>query len=658
MTFTTPARSVVLTSVSVSHQVGRASGPRLELARPVSDTVPTPESHGRRLAVRTVACAAIAVSVLYLTWRVLATMAGATWYLAVPLLVLEVHAFLSLVLFTHDLWDVDARPDLGNIPREHQRDASDLRVALLIPTYNEPRSILLPTIAAAVATRHPHETWVLDDGDRPWLRDLAAELGARYRCRHHGAHAKAGNLNEALDEVRADLVAVVDADHVVTDRFLEALVPYFADSRTAIVQTPQEFYNDSSFEHVRKPDGGLFQDQEMFYRAILAGRNRWQAAFWCGTGAIVRVEALRSVGGVATDSVTEDIQTTLRLHRHGWRSVHHNEVLARGLAADGPEAFFIQRRRWGAGAMQVLRRDNPLTGPGLSLHQRVSFLSTLLGWFDSWRTVGMVVLPIATVISGGTPIAANWRAFLVAFGGAFFAQRLALTALSRGRAPQLQAIFFEFVRLPATLAATMSLFTRGPAGFAVTPKGARDDRRRAGTPVTLTALITLSAIGLLWYLLILKGWVPLHRPAGWVEHAAAVWLVINAAFLVAARRRITRMDFASNRRSAWRFPTEDLQVAVSVGGEQVTATLLDLSITGACLRFRPEDARRLDEGGTVVLDLPVRDQRGDTLLPASGTMRTLTLEPDDQVVAGVLLTLNSPDQARLSLALYQTVDHR
>src|SRR2546425_815101 len=81
-------------------------------------------------------------------------------------------------------------------------------VAVLIPTYNEPREVLLPTIAAAVALRPPHQTWVLDDGDRPWEAELATRLGARYRSRTGREHAKAGNINAVLPDLDVDLVAI------------------------------------------------------------------------------------------------------------------------------------------------------------------------------------------------------------------------------------------------------------------------------------------------------------------------------------------------------------------------------------------------------------------------------------------------------------------
>ena len=72
---------------------------------------------------------------------------------------------------------------------------------------------------------------------------------------------------------------------------------------------------------------------------------------------MVRVSAVRDVGGIAFESVTEDMHTTIRLHRRKWRTVYHNEVLARGLAARDGGEYQAQRIRWGTGAMQILRQE-------------------------------------------------------------------------------------------------------------------------------------------------------------------------------------------------------------------------------------------------------------------------------------------------------------
>ena len=110
--------------------------------------LPAPEPKGRRAVIRATALVAIVATAAYLGWRVGFTVRQSLW-LAIPLWLLELHALVGLGLFTFSLWDLDAAPRPP--PRDARRAVADLRVALLIPTYDEPAEVLLPTVAAAVA---------------------------------------------------------------------------------------------------------------------------------------------------------------------------------------------------------------------------------------------------------------------------------------------------------------------------------------------------------------------------------------------------------------------------------------------------------------------------------------------------------------------------
>jgi cellulose synthase (UDP-forming) len=536
-----------------------------------------PERHRPRAVVRALAVTALLTTTAYLGWRISSTLSGATLWLSVWLLALEIHALLSLALHTFDLWDLDAVPD----PRRLR--PARLRIAVLIPTYNEPREVLLPTLAAAVALEPAHETWILDDGARPWVAELARGLGANYRARIDHDDAKAGNINAVLPELDVDLIAVLDADHVAFAGFLTRTSPYFADPKVALVQTPQDFYNDEhSFEHVEYGFGRRFAEQNLFYRAVAAGRNRWNAAFWCGTNAVIRLAALRQVGGVSTESVTEDIHTTIRMHRRGWRTVYHNEVLARGLAAGNATQYLSQRLRWGTGAMQVLRIENPAVVSGLTLGQRISFMSTLLGWFESWRTLGYLLLPVLTVLSGAIPLAAPLRIFLPVFLVVFVVQRLALRMLARGYATLWHATLFEFIRMPANLRATLALFSRRRHPFVVTAKGRGDgSRTRVRSPRLLTAVLIAQFVALAWYAGTLLGYTSLHYQVPWIAHGAVLWILANTTILAFAIDRIRSPRFAAERRASVRFRV-DRQAFLD--GHPVR--LEDVSLTGASLLAR------------------------------------------------------------------------
>jgi cellulose synthase (UDP-forming) len=538
--------------------------------------LPPADTRGLLLLIRTVAILALAATSAYLAWRATATLNLDAWYLALPMLILEVHAGIGLGLFAFSLWDVDVRPR-----RRYPRRLPT--VAVLIPTYNEGEEILLPTIAAAVALEPAHETWVLDDGNRPEVATLAEALGARYVARPTHEHAKAGNLNHALGLIEAEILAVLDADHVAGPDFLRATLGYFADKRVALVQTPQDFYNVTSFEHGSGiAYGEPFHEQTLFYRLLQPGKNRWNAAFWCGTSALVRATALREVGGAATDTITEDIHTTIKFHRAGWKTVYHNEVLARGLAADDASQYQLQRNRWGTGAMQVLRTENPLIVSGLTIGQRLGYAATLLGWFDSWRTLGFLALPPLVLLTGQIPIIADGITFAIAFSITYGLQQAALYLLGRGAYRPILSIVFDLVRMSPNFLATLTLFSARTPRFRVTPKGRMATRRgRIEAPVMLRAAFGASVVAATVYVLHLLGVFSIPYTSELAAAGAFFWLVINAWLVWVAAQRVRSLRFAAERRSAVRF-------AVDVPGrvDGTNASVQDVSVGGALLATR------------------------------------------------------------------------
>lgn len=571
------------TAISTDRDGERAGAPSLP-SFPGGE-LPEPEPLRRRLVVRGVALLTLAISIAYLTWRAMYTIDLGVAWIAIPFFVMEAHAVLSLALFTFSLWDVDSRPKTRPV------NSSSARVAVLIPTYNESSEVLLPTIAAAVALKPEHETWVLDDGNRREVKELAERLGARYIARSENTHAKAGNINNALNTINADFVAILDADHVARPGFLVNTLGYFDDPRIALVQTPQEFYNLDSFEHEDDEDNedevhdaesseekDRYHEEGLFYRVIQPGKNRCDAAFWCGTGAVVRVAALRSIGGVATDTITEDIHTTVRMHRRGWKTVYHNEVLARGLAARTAAEYQLQRFRWGSGAMQLLRRENPLTVPGLTLRQRIAYAATLLGWFEAWRSLGYLIVPIAVLFTGAIPIAAPPEVFLPAFAVTLLMQQIALRVLSRGYHRLVLPIVFELVRMAPNIMAALTLVWPGKLRFQVTPKGRMEDgeRRRMKTPTLLTAVLLASAAAAVWFFLTLAGLTPTTYTAKWAAYGAAFWLVLNSYLVVLAIRRIRSTRFGAERRASVRFRTN-----LTGTLDAAPCTIEDISLTGA-----------------------------------------------------------------------------
>ena len=603
---------VAPSSTAVPH--GTDTAPARRGPRPRAGLPPT-EGPLRQLLLHALAVSAVLATVVYLTWRIGWSMpSGAALWLGIPFLLLELHGFVALVLFVVTTWDVS--PERARL-RAPLKSGPPPSVTVLIATYNERLEVLLPTVAAVLAMDGDHETWVLDDGDRLEVAEMAHALGARYVTRPVHDHAKAGNLNHALAMVTTDLIAVFDADHVPEEDFLTHTLPYFANPGIALVQTPQDFYNTESFEHMRP--GSDLHEESLFYRVIQAGKHNAGAAFWCGTNAVLRVSALRGVGGVATESLTEDFHTTMRLHQAGWRTAYHNQVLASGLAAGSPGAFYAQRLRWGRGAMQVLRYDNPLTSRGLTWPQRISYAYSLSAWFDSWRTLGLALLPVAVQATGLFPVAASPRDFVLFAGSAFVLQQLTITLLGRGFARADFSLLFDMVRLPSNLAATLSLMRSGTGTFAVTAKGRTgSDRVRARVPVVLTALAVVLTAAVAYAALSLAGLSPTRYQVSGTAVVPLLWLLVTAGFVWTAIARIRSPRFSSERREGHRFPVPfpamldgmpGKLVDVSLGGAQVT-----LVGTGPGLAVGAETLLAMhvpDRTEPIIMEVTVRSRQGD-----------------------------------------------
>ncbi len=239
----------------------------------------------------------LALALNYIGWRWAASINWSAWWIAVPLVLAETYSLIDLTLFSITIW------------RSRQRSSGpppvpDATVDVFITTYNEPVELVLNTASAAVRIRYPHQTWILDDGDRPALREGAARLGVGYLTRGehwHGKprHAKAGNLNNALLNTSGEYILVLDADMVPEPEILDQTLGYFADDKVALVQTPQHFNNVPASDP-------LGSQAPLFYGPIQEGKDGWGAAFFCGSNAVLRREALMDLG------ISGYVESTLR----------------------------------------------------------------------------------------------------------------------------------------------------------------------------------------------------------------------------------------------------------------------------------------------------------------------------------------------------------
>ncbi|MBA2772694.1 MAG: glycosyltransferase [Nocardioidaceae bacterium] len=559
---------------------------------------PRPESDRSRHLAHLGGLTAISVLVAYLTWRLMFTLPAGGWNLSAAYLLIGFEALpvIGLVLKTVTVWNIDSPAPL---PVTESRNG--LRVAVLIPTYNEPAAVIAPTIAAACALAPAHETWVLDDGDRVWVSQMCEAMGARYVSRPEHDHAKAGNLNHALavmadeDEVGTggiDVIAVLDCDHVPLPAFLTTTLGWFDDPELALVQGPQAFYNAGAFD-----DDGITGEQGLFFNVLMPARQYAGAGpFWCGSTSLLRVQALAEVGGVATETITEDMHTTLKLIRRGWKTAYHHQTLAVGLAPATPDQYLLQRRRWGMGAMQILTHER-LWGAKrwMSWRNFHEYLNGTLWWLEGIATLFAFVVPIVVMLTGARTSTAGPLTFTAVFASMFALRLWGAKRLLRKQIHWPTAFALRILRVPVGTACLWWLVTRKTLEFEVTPKGGSDQRNRGRIPNILWGLTAVVGVVIVYAVVGVEGAVPWRTDASSTA-ASGAWLLLAALVLFLGARRIRAAAYATSRRNAYRVR---LDVPVLIDG--VAGELVDCSVGGAAVRFRPGT---LPAMGLVELELP------------------------------------------------------
>ncbi len=572
----------------------------------------------RHYLIRTIVLVTAILGINYVAWRWLFSVNWSAWWIGVPLVVAETYSLIDSLLFGMTMWRVKDREDPEPPPEGWTVD-------VVIATYNEPIELVMRTARAAKAITYPHRTWVLDDGNRAEMRAAAEAEGVEWMTRSADwvdmpRHAKAGNLNNALMSLEGEFLLILDADQVPEPQILDATLGYFHDQKMALVQTPQYFVNVPA-------DDPLGSQAPLFYGPIQQGKDGWNAAFFCGSNAVIRREALMHLGvshyvgrvelgvnralrtarsvlrsarrevpndevelrqaladvgaaladargelrrgtplfdvtfqfqqrvdeirdrlaagdveairadlaaiaaledaggsaglaGVdddvldrltdrawsplgaidtvqaliravdvdvageaqpimpmATISVTEDMATCMRLHRLGWRTAYHDEVLALGLAPEDLDTMLTQRLRWAQGTMQVLFRENPLTQRGLSWPQRLMYFATMWSYFSGFAAIVYIGAPVVYLTLGVLPVDSLSFEFFVRLLPFLVVNQLLFFVVAKGR-PTWRGQQYSLALFPTWIRSFTSAFGNVFLGraldFAVTPKTKRE----------------------------------------------------------------------------------------------------------------------------------------------------------------------------------------
>ncbi|MEO1522897.1 MAG: glycosyltransferase, partial [Cyanobacteria bacterium J06633_2] len=500
----------------------------------------------------------------------------------------ELYAIATLLLsYFQTLKLRDRQPiDFSHVPQRQW-----FTVDIYIPTYNEDVAIVRNTTLAALAIDYPDhkkQVYVLDDGRkyperRRELQKMCDELGCTLLTRDNNDHAKAGNINTAMKRTHGDLVLILDCDHIPTKQFLQHTVGFFYDSDTALVQTPHWFYNPDPFERNLLTQGRIPVNNELFYKIVQKGNDFWNAAFFCGSAAVIRRDYVLEIGGIAVETVTEDCHTALRLHSLGYKSVYYDKIMVAGLAPEKFSSYVGQQVRWARGMAQILRVENPLFNRKLklSLAQRLCYLSATSHFFFGFPRLMYAVSPVLYLLFGinlirglGTEtLAYALPHIILAMNANYITQKTV-------RFSFWNEIFEYAMAFQDGIVTMMAMINPKLGSFNVTDKGVSVTKRDFDFD---SAKVTLIAVAILLLSLVaVPFWLVLRPEASESVIINAFWSIFNlillgAALLVALEQPQLRKAHRLNRRLS--------TIIYGSRGKTWEAQTVDISETGARLRL-------------------------------------------------------------------------
>lgn len=449
----------------------------------------------------------LALVLRYVLWRSLTTLNFASPINGMTSLLLFGMELLMLVGYSVQLF-------LMVRERDRRREADQYAVAVnagaflpsvdvLIPTYNEPSVILRRTVIGCQAMDYPNkQVYLLDDGDREEIQQLAQELGCHYISRPSNRHAKAGNLNYAIARTHSDLIVVFDADFIPTKNFLSRTVGFFQNPSIGMVQTHQCFYNPDPLACNLGIDQAVPHENETFARHYQLIRDGANSASCYGSSFVVRRDVLAEAGGFVTRSVSEDMYTGIRITALGYQIAYLDENLSAGLVPEDVPSHILQRQRWGRGSLQAFfLKENPLTIPGLTWRQRIAYLEGIFQWLNSPIRIVFLLLPIVVTFFGIVPFSGTLHEWIYYFLPLYLVQISTLSWLNhRSSAALALEIYSVATCFPIAATVLKTLFRPFAKGFQVTPKGSSptDVVFRWKLAAPLIALSVLTLFSFLW----------------------------------------------------------------------------------------------------------------------------------------------------------------
>ncbi|RMF02105.1 MAG: glycosyltransferase [Bacteroidetes bacterium] len=259
-------------------------------------------------------------------------------------------------------------------------------ITVQLPIYNEMYVIerLIDAVAAFEYPKHRYEIHILDDSTDETVEIVAAKVEALkaegYLIEHirrpERKGFKAGALKYGMEVAKGEYLAIFDADFLPRPDFLLRTVPFFKDEKVGVVQTRWEHINEDYSLITRLQALQL----NVHFTVEQVGRmNGGHMLQFNGTAGLWRRQAIEEAGGWEADTLTEDLDLSIRAQLKGWKIRFLENV---GSPAELPaemNSFKSQQFRWMKGGAETARKMLPTVWKSdLPLNHKIHATSHLL----------------------------------------------------------------------------------------------------------------------------------------------------------------------------------------------------------------------------------------------------------------------------------------
>ncbi|TSD67329.1 glycosyltransferase [Inquilinus sp. KBS0705] len=312
-----------------------------------------------------------------------------------------VYTFFKIIYEWYHYWSIKV-PVAPTLTRQYTVDIFTTFCA------GEPYEMILETLTAIQAITYPHQSYLCDEANDPYLKEVCAKLGVHHITRIKKINAKAGNINNALSQSTGELCVVLDPDHIPAPNFLDPIVAHFDNPEIGYVQIVQAYYNQD-IGWIAK---GAAQQTYHFYGPMMMCMNSYGTVQAIGANCTFRRTALESIGGHAA-GLAEDMHTAMQLHAKNWKSVYVPEVLAKGLVPATLSAYYKQQLKWSRGVFELLVTSYIKLFTKFTWRQKLHYGLLPLFYLSGFVFLFNFLIPVLALFGDVFPLRMDFSEFLV-----------------------------------------------------------------------------------------------------------------------------------------------------------------------------------------------------------------------------------------------------